>query len=66
MLWDRTKKIISTISKWRTNGFIGEPKDTGCLVYKMVEVAEIPADILVEMGTRGRKYGLKHFSKAWC
>jgi glycosyltransferase involved in cell wall biosynthesis len=44
-------------------GWVGEPEDVAWLAAKMTEAARLPANVLDEMGQRGREYGLKHFSK---
>jgi len=45
-------------------GWVGEPENVEWLAAKMAEVAALPSDTLCRMGTRGREYGLQHFSKA--
>ncbi|OGV68946.1 MAG: hypothetical protein A2283_16885 [Lentisphaerae bacterium RIFOXYA12_FULL_48_11] len=45
-------------------GWVGEPENVEWLSKKMTEITTIPADVLSEMGAKGREYGLKHFSKA--
>jgi len=44
-------------------GWVGEPENVDWLAKKMTEIAAMPADVLSEMGAKGREYGLKHFSK---
>ncbi len=45
-------------------GWVGEPENVDWLAKKMTEIATMPADVLSEMGVKGREYGLKHFSKS--
>jgi glycosyltransferase involved in cell wall biosynthesis len=45
-------------------GWVGEPEHVEWLAAKMAEVAALPSAVLMEIGQRGRTYGLQHFSKA--
>lgn len=45
-------------------GWLGEPDRVDWLAAQMARVATLPPAVLDEMGQRGRKYGLRHFSRA--
>jgi glycosyltransferase involved in cell wall biosynthesis len=45
-------------------GWVGEPENTKWLATKMAEIVAIPTIDLVEMGQRGRCYGLANYSKS--
>ncbi len=45
-------------------GWVGAPEDAPWLTAKLAEVASMRAESLLELGQRGRSYGLRHFSKA--
>ena len=45
-------------------GWVGEPEDCSWLANKMREVSVLPAERLEQLGKRGKKFGLSHFSKS--
>jgi glycosyltransferase involved in cell wall biosynthesis len=45
-------------------GWVGKPQDMQWMVCKMAEVAQLPRDVLKDLGQSGKIYALENYSKA--